>query len=84
MLVSRRSKLRWLCRRGSLELDLILSRYLDCRFEAATLEEQQLFEILLAFPDPELQRFLITQEDPIDSDLLNLVRNIRSVAANIA
>ncbi|MGH8498506.1 MAG: succinate dehydrogenase assembly factor 2 [Methylococcales bacterium] len=78
------SKLRWLCRRGSLELDLILARYLDCRYEATDAGEQQLFETLLGFPDLELQRFLITQEDPSDSDLLNLVRTIRSVAANSA
>jgi antitoxin CptB len=78
-----RSKLAWLCRRGSLELDLILSRYLDCRYGDASAEEQRLFEALLSFPDPELQRFFIAQENPTDPELLNLVRIIRSVAARI-
>lgn len=81
--MSGRSKLRWLCRRGSLELDLILSRYLDHRYDDAPFEEQQLFETLLSFPDPELQRIFIAQEDPSDPELLNLVGTIRSVAANI-
>lgn len=75
--------MRWLCRRGSLELDLILTRYLDRRYECTTGEEQRLFEILLDYPDPKLQRFLIAGEDPSDPELLNLVRTIRSLAADI-
>jgi antitoxin CptB len=82
--LNNRSRLRWLCRRGSLELDLILSRYLDRRYEAASVEERRLFETLLDLPDPELQRFFIAQENPRDPELLNLVRIIRSVAADIA
>ncbi|MCI0667159.1 MAG: succinate dehydrogenase assembly factor 2 [Methylococcaceae bacterium] len=78
-----RSKVRWLCRRGSLELDLILSRYLDRRYDHAPAEEQQSFQSLLGFADAELQRFFIAQEDPADPELLNLVRTIRSVASNI-
>jgi antitoxin CptB len=75
--------LRWLCRRGSLELDLILSRYLERRYDQAPAGEQAGFETLLGFPDPELQRFFIAEEDPGDPELLNLVRTIRSVASNI-
>ncbi|MGH8551184.1 MAG: succinate dehydrogenase assembly factor 2 [Methylococcales bacterium] len=75
--------MRWLCRRGSLELDLILSRYLDRRYDLAPCEEQQLFETLLSLPDPELQRFFIAQEDPADPEFLNLVRIIRTVASNL-
>ncbi|MGR9106555.1 MAG: FAD assembly factor SdhE [Gammaproteobacteria bacterium] len=82
--MSARSKLRWLCRRGSLELDLILSRYLDRVYDAASTQEQQCFERLLGLPDLELQRYFLGQEDPEDPDLLSLVRTIRSLAPDIS
>ncbi|MGH8498496.1 MAG: succinate dehydrogenase assembly factor 2, partial [Methylococcales bacterium] len=62
----------------------ILTRFLDHRYEASSASEQRLFETLLGFPDPELQRLLIGGEDQNDSDLLKLVRSIRSAARNIA
>ena len=81
--MSSRSKLRWLCRRGSLELDLVLSRYLERRYDSAPDAEREIFETLLDFPDPELQRYFIAQDDPDDPQLLNLVRIIRALAPNI-
>lgn len=76
--------MQWLCRRGSLELDIILSRYLEYRYDNAPVDEQQLFERLLSFPDTELQRIFINQKDPIDAGILDLVRIIRSIAPNNA
>ncbi len=47
-------KLKWSCRRGLLELDLVLKRFLDT--EAAGLDEQALADIkeLLELPDNDL------------------------------
>jgi antitoxin CptB len=41
-------QLRWRCRRGTLELDLILLRYLDNHYLAADKAEQMAFQPLLA------------------------------------
>ena len=81
--MSSRSKLRWLCRRGSLELDLVLSRYLERGYDAAPAAEREIFEKLLDFPDPALHRYFIAQDDPDDPQLLNLVRIIRALAPDI-
>ncbi len=42
------AKLRWQCRRGTKELDLLLQRYLDSGYLLADDEEQALFAQLLA------------------------------------
>jgi antitoxin CptB len=51
-------RLRWQCRRGRRELDLVLTRYLDHRFASASADEQRAFEKLLEMPDPTLWNFL--------------------------
>ncbi|RUA20706.1 MAG: succinate dehydrogenase assembly factor 2 [Methylococcus sp.] len=79
--MANRSKLQWLCRRGSLELDIILSRYLERCYDEAPAAEQFLFEALLDLPDTELQRFFIGGQDPIDGGILKIVRTIRSLSA---
>ena len=47
-------RLRWQCRRGMLELDEILLRYLEERFPMASADEQAQFRQLLAIEDPAL------------------------------
>jgi|APSaa5957512576_1039674.scaffolds.fasta_scaffold04098_3 antitoxin CptB len=48
------SQLRLRCRRGMLELDLIMERYLEHHYESADREEQAQFIALLELQDPEL------------------------------
>ena len=52
-------RLCWRCRRGTRELDLLLSRYLENDYDRARPEERAAFEKLLELPDPELYRLLI-------------------------
>lgn len=48
------AKLRWQCRRGSLELDLLLNRYLETRYPVAGEEEKACFVEMLKLDDSEL------------------------------
>jgi antitoxin CptB len=48
------NRLRWRCRRGMLELDLVLARFLSENYAGLTLRQQQEFEALLALEDQEL------------------------------
>jgi antitoxin CptB len=79
--LANQSKLQWLCRRSSLELDIILCRYLERCYDEAPAAEQLLFEALLDLPDTELQRFFIGGQDPTDGGILKVVRTIRSLPA---
>ena len=48
------NRLRWRCRRGMLENDLILTRFLDARGDAITDQEVAALDVLLELSDNEL------------------------------
>ena len=52
------ARLRWRCRRGMRELDVLLMRYMDRHYPAATPEQQTAFESLLNLQDPEIVALL--------------------------
>ena len=47
-------RLRWRCRRGLLELDLVLTRFLDNGYADLDLREREVFVDLLAHADNDL------------------------------
>jgi len=49
-----RNRLRWRCRRGLLELDIVLARFVDQHFGQLALTEKAEFTALLALPDNDL------------------------------
>jgi antitoxin CptB len=53
------ARLRWQCRRGTKELDLLLQRYLDSGYLLADDEEKALFAQLLALEDDVLIGILL-------------------------
>jgi antitoxin CptB len=72
------NKLRWRCRRGSLELDLILLDYLENHYSQAVLSEQALFTHLLTLEDSELIRYVMGEDNPPRESLALLVVKIRN------
>jgi antitoxin CptB len=52
------NKLRWRCRRGMQELDLLLLAYLERYFETAEHALQQAFLDVLAMQDPDIFHLL--------------------------
>jgi antitoxin CptB len=57
-------KLRWQCRRGMQELDILLSRYLEERFCGAPDAEQAAFRLLLETQDTVLYAYCLGLEPP--------------------
>jgi antitoxin CptB len=53
------NRLKWLCRRGTKELDFILNRYLSKHYAIADADEQMVFKQLLELEDPELNDKLV-------------------------
>jgi len=75
-------KLRWRCRRGMKELDLLLTRYVDERYREATPDEQQAFRQLLDADDPLLYAYFIGGQSPPDAVLSSLLLQIAAGAVN--
>jgi antitoxin CptB len=71
-------KLRWRCRRGMKELDILLTRYVDERYGAAPAEEQQAFQSLLETQDPVIYAYCLGQESPPE----HLAALIERITAN--
>jgi antitoxin CptB len=64
--MSELAKLRWQCRRGTKELDLLLTRYLETRYPHADEDERAQFIEILNLDDSELfsQRYVNWLERP--------------------
>lgn len=72
------SRLRWQCRRGMLELDLVLAAFLDQHYSALTPAEIMAFADLLEYPDPELWRRIIVPDAFADERCASLLRRLRA------
>jgi len=60
------NRLRWQCRRGLLELDLLLGDYLADHYDSLNPIERGLFQELLMMPDQTLLKWLHRQNEPQD------------------
>ncbi len=59
-----RSRLRWRCRRGLLESELIINRWLDKRLDTLTVRDAHTFQQLLDLPDNDLLDLLLGKTQP--------------------
>ena len=75
--MSRTAKLRWRCRRGKRELDLLLERYLNGRYRHADPAERAGFEALLERSDPDLEDLLNGRSLPECPDEARAIERIR-------
>ncbi len=75
--MSELSRLRWLCRRGMKELDVVMSRYLERDYPGASANEQERFRRLLELTDPELFDLLLGRSECDDPDFARLLRSLR-------
>jgi len=73
---TRLRRLRWRCRRGMRELDLLLLRYMDEAYPAAPGSEQAAFEQLLSLQDPEIVALLAGRRRSDDAALNALVERL--------
>ncbi|WP_034297648.1 succinate dehydrogenase assembly factor 2 [Herbaspirillum sp. RV1423] len=61
---AKRARLRWRARRGLLENDLILTRYLDAHEEAMSDDEVDAFSRLMDLSDNDLMDLLLVRKEP--------------------
>ncbi len=76
--MSELSRLRWHCRRGMRELDLLLVHFLEHQYCDLEAEQRELFRRLLEYPDDQLYDWFYQGERPNDARLSSLVERIRA------
>ena len=78
--MSEMSRLRWLCRRGMKELDLVLTGYLERHYASASASQQAQFRDLLQMQDPDLYNLLLRRGEPNDPELVALLQVLRKLS----
>jgi antitoxin CptB len=76
--VSDLDRIRWQCRRGMLELDLLLQRFNREQLERLDAGQLEAFRQLLELPDNELFDMVMGRTAPDDPNLQPVVELLRS------
>lgn len=73
-----KAKLRWACRRGMLELDVLLAPFVEEGYDALNEQQRVDFERLLACDDPDLFAWFMGHGKSNDSAIQALIELILS------
>lgn len=71
-------RVRWRARRGLLELDIVLARFIDRQYGQLDGEEKQAFEALLDMPDNPLWDMIAGRQEAARQDQQALLEKIRA------
>jgi succinate dehydrogenase flavin-adding protein (antitoxin of CptAB toxin-antitoxin module) len=75
--MSEDDRIRWHCRRGLLELDLVLNQFLEGRFNQLTTEQKGALTRLLDLPDNDLWDLVIGRAETDDAACAEIVSMLR-------
>ncbi len=73
-----KAKLKWACRRGMLELDVLLAPFVDEAYDALSDDDKLIFQNLLTCDDPDLFAWFMGHakcEDPDLNKMVNIILN---------
>ncbi len=74
------ARVRWACRRGMLELDVIFRPFAEKHYENLSDEDKAIFTRLLECEDPELFAWFMGHEVSPDRELAEMVIKVRGRA----
>jgi len=74
-----RGRLRWRCRRGMKELDVLLERFAQQLLPQASVADCRVFSELLDLPDPLLAGYLLGGEVPAEPHLAQAIGRMRAL-----
>ena len=75
--MSEDDRIRWHCRRGLLELDLVLNQFLEGRFNQLTTEQKGALTRLLDLPDNDLLDLVMGRAETDDASCAEIVSMLR-------
>lgn len=74
------ARLQWQCRRGMLELDLMLQTFVEKRYADLPVKAKKAFHQLLQCQDQFLLDYLMGQDTPTDKDVADVAKQVRDAA----
>lgn len=75
-------RLRWQCRRGLKELDVIFEPYMEEHYRDASISDQQVFRRILAEEDVDLLAWFMQYAEPDDAEYRQLITTILAKLAH--
>ena len=75
-LANNKARLKWACRRGMLELDVLFMPFVDEAYDQLSEQDKVSFERLLECQDPELFAWFMGHEECEDKELKHMVQLI--------
>ncbi|MCW8935388.1 MAG: succinate dehydrogenase assembly factor 2 [Gammaproteobacteria bacterium] len=75
------SALRWRCRRGMLELDILLNEFIDKKYTLLDNSQKEVFDQVLDYPDQLLFDLFLGHMESSDTKVSDLVQTIRQSAS---
>ena len=72
-----KNRLLWASRRGMLELDLILTPFVENVYDTLHKDDQLRFEVLLECEDQTLFMWFMQRENPSDPNMERIIKIIR-------
>ena len=72
-----KNRLLWASRRGMLELDLILTTFVENVYDSLSKDDQLRFEVLLECEDQTLFMWFMQRENPSDPNMERIIKIIR-------
>jgi antitoxin CptB len=72
------NRIRWRCRRGMLENDLVLARFLEAKGPTLAEDEMAMLDRLLDFTDNDLWDLIAGRREPQDLDVLPVLVQLRA------
>ncbi len=73
-------RLRWRCRRGMLELDLLLQGFLEKGYAQLDAAQKESFSRLLELQDQTLQEYLLGMAEIKEKEFVDVIERIRHAA----
>jgi len=74
-------QLRWRCRRGMRELDVLLMKFLELRYEGLSQAQKETFEAVLELQDPDLYAMLTGKLIPESAEVQEMIGLFLDVSA---
>ncbi|MDZ4201887.1 MAG: succinate dehydrogenase assembly factor 2 [Gallionella sp.] len=71
------ARMRWRCRRGLLELDIVLGRFVDSSYAGLDAAQQAVFDELLDMPDTVLWDMITGKKEPQQTSQQYLLKSIK-------
>ena len=71
-----KARIRWACRRGMLELDVLFMPFVDEAFDSLSVQQQAVLQRLLEADDPDLFAWFMGHQECKDPELKQMVQLI--------